>query len=337
VIAAIDATPLTISSGGVRRYTEELLRALRTNFPEDEFYGISDQLQTVRGLNRRWWTIGVQRARVSRPWDVFHGTDFSVPYLPLKPSVMTLHDLSPWLDRSWHHGAGRVRRRAPFLIKLGIATMVITQTEVVRKQAIDHFRIPPNRVVAVHIAASEMFRPVNSSRSERPYFLYVGTIEPRKNVPALVSAWREVRQRHDVDLVIAGRRREDGPEIAPEPGLRLLGEMPDQDLPRLYSGAVACVYPTLYEGFGLPVLEAMQCGTPVITSEDPAVMEVSAGAALHVPPERLTEAMELLMAAPAERQRRRAMSLRRAADFSWSATARQTRDVYYEAIRRFHG
>ena len=84
---AIDATPLTVSTGGIRRYTEELTRALRSGYPRDEFHLISDQLQPVRGVDRRWWTIGVQRAMLRLRCDLFHGTDFSVPYLPLRPSV----------------------------------------------------------------------------------------------------------------------------------------------------------------------------------------------------------------------------------------------------------
>jgi hypothetical protein len=107
----------------------------------------------------------------------------------------------------------------------------------------------------------------------------VGTIEPRKNLPALVEAWREVRRRHVVDLVIAGRHRADGPSIVPEPGLHLPGEVPECELPALYSGAVALVCPSHYEGFGLPVLEAMQCGTCVIASG--ALREAAGDAALR--------------------------------------------------------
>jgi glycosyltransferase involved in cell wall biosynthesis len=336
VIVAIDATPMTVSSGGVRRYTEELSRALVSCFPRDEFHLISDQLQPVSGVDRRWWTIGVQRAMLRLRCDLFHGTDFSVPYLPLRPSVLTLHDLSPWKSTGWHHAADRVRSRTPYLIKLGVATMIITDTRAIRSEAITHFRVSPDRIVSVPIAAGPEFRPVATSPC-RPYFLFVGTVEPRKNVPAVIAAWRAVRQSHDVDLLIAGRRREDGPVIEEEPGLHILGEVPNESLPSLYSGAVACVYPTEYEGFGLPVLEAMQCGCPVITSLDPAVMEVSAGAAMHVEPHEIAHAMEVLLTGPGERDRRRELGLWRAGEFSWSATARRTREVYEEAIRRFHG
>jgi len=336
VIAAIDATPLTTSTGGVRRYTEELVRALRETFAEDGFHLISDQTQTVRGLDRRWWSIGVQRAMSRLRCDIFHGVEFSVPYVPLRPSVLTLHDLSPWMNTEWHHGAGRVRTRTPHLIKLGIATMIVTPTEAVRAQAIDSFKIEPSRIVAVHLAASSDFRPIEARQAERPYFIYVGVVEPRKNVLALIDAWKVVRRRHDVDLVIVGRMREDAPPISDYPGLKILGEVPNSELPALYSGAVACVYPSLYEGFGLPILEAMQCGVAVITSCDAALLEVSQGAAIHVEASRLAEAMEGLLVNEGERLRRRELSLKRAAEFSWTTTARRTREVYVQAIQRFH-
>ena len=107
----------------------------------------------------------------------------------------------------------------------------------------------------------------------------MGTLEPRKNLDMLLEAWREMRRHHAVDLVLAGRRRADAPEIRPEPGLRLAGEVADAELPALYSGALAFVYPSLYEGFGLPVLEAMQCGAPVIASR--AVEEAAGDAAIY--------------------------------------------------------
>lgn len=336
MIAAIDGTPLTVSSGGIRRYTDELTSALKASFPEDAYHVISDQLRPVSGLDRKWWTIGVQRAMSRLGCQVFHGTDFSVPYLPLRPSVLTLHDLSPWMDPAWHHGATRIRRRTPYLLKLGIATMVLTVSEAVRTTAIERFRLSPSRVVAVHLAASGHLRPTDTPPPLVPYFLYVGTIEPRKNVPELIAAWEQVRTSHNVDLVVVGRRRADAPPIAGVAGLRMLGEVEDHHLPALYSGCVACVYPTAYEGFGLPVLEAMQCGAPVITSHDPAVTEVSGGAAIHTNSDGLVKAMEAILTHPEERYRRRELSLRRAAEFSWARTAQQTRAVYQEAIRRFH-
>src|SRR5689334_10489146 len=125
---ALDATALGMSSGGLARYTSELAFALAGQFPEDEYYLISDQpfqhltnsfanLRWGSGpasvLERRWWLWGIQRELGRIGADVFHGTNFAVPFIPLRPAVMSLHDLSPWMERSWHHGAGSVRRRAP--------------------------------------------------------------------------------------------------------------------------------------------------------------------------------------------------------------------------------
>jgi len=245
---------------------------------------------------------------------------------------MTLHDLSPWMDPRWHQNATLVRRRTPWLVRLGIATMVITPSFAVRQQTLDYFLINPRRVVAVHSAASLAPEP---SRRDRPYFLFVGTLEPRKNLPALLEAWRQVRAEHDVDLVLAGRSRRDAQAIELEPGLILLGEVRDDELPSLYSGSIATIYPSLYEGFGLPVLEAMQCGAPVVTSKDPALLEVSQDAAIHVEPAKLADAMRLLLTDSSHRARRSDLSLQRGSEFSWARTARQTREVYVEAIRRF--
>jgi glycosyltransferase involved in cell wall biosynthesis len=159
-------------------------------------------------------------------------------------------------------------------------------------------------------------------------------LEPRKNLPALVDAWREVRRDFAVDLLIAGRRRADAPNIAEEPGLRMLGEVADQELPGLYSNATAFVYPSYYEGFGLPVLEAMQCGAPVIASC--AVAEAGGDAAFYASDVReIAEAMRALLRDPAVAAQARCRSLARAANFSWERTARLTREVYLEAGRRF--
>ncbi len=125
---------------------------------------------------------------------------------------------------------------------------------------------------------------------------------------------------------------------AAEPGLRVLGAVPEGDLAGLYSGALASVYPSLYEGFGLPVLEAMQCGAVVVTSRDPAVQEISAGAAIHVDAEdtkALAEALAGVARAPESFAALRERALARSRDFSWTRTARRTREVYDAARRAF--
>ena len=155
---AIEAASLSLTSGGLARYTSELSLALGRTFPEDEFYLISDQpfampapANLLRGggprntAERRWWLWGMARELSRLHADVIHGPDFAVPYLARRPSVLTLHDLSPWMDERWHHAAQRVRRRTPLLLDLGLATMVITPGEKVRRAAIERFRLQPIR------------------------------------------------------------------------------------------------------------------------------------------------------------------------------------------------
>lgn len=346
---AIEAASLGLSSGGLARYTGELSLALARCFPGDEFFLLSDQpfrmpddapANLKRGggprnpAERRWWLWGLAREMRRLAIDLVHGPDFAVPYIPRRPSVLTLHDLSPWMDPRWHHGAKRVRRRTPLLLDLGIATMIITPSETVRRQAIDHFRLQPDRVVAVPEAPAPWLRRVDPPPHQKPYFLFVGTLEPRKNLPMLVDAWREVRKRHAVDLILAGRKRADAPPIAEEPGLLLAGEVPDGKLAELYSGALALVCPSLYEGFGLPVLEAMQCGTAVIASS--AVSEAGGDAAIYADDTAsLAHTMCQAVEQPGWAAERGALSLTRAREFSWERTARLTYDIYLEARRRF--
>ena len=345
---AIEAASLSLSSGGLARYTSELSLALARCFPEDEYFLVSDQpfrmpeaasANLKRGggprnaMERRWWLWGIAREMSRLGADLVHGPDFAVPYIARRPSVLTLHDLSPWMDSRWHHAAGRVRRRTPVLLKLGIATMIVTPSEAVRKQAIERFRLRPDRIVAVPPAAAPWFHPVETAPCA-PYFLFVGTLEPRKNLPALLAAWRAVRRRHAIDLVLAGRRRADFPALSGEPGLRVAGEVSDQELVRLYSGALAFVFPSLYEGFGLPVLEAMQCGACVIASR--GVAEAAGDAAVYADgPDELARAMGDAAERPAWVAQRRALSLARAREFSWERTARTMHQVYDEARRRF--
>jgi glycosyltransferase involved in cell wall biosynthesis len=166
----------------------------------------------------------------------------------------------------------------------------------------------------------------------------VGTLEPRKNVNLVLEVWREVREKHPIELVLAGRRREDFPEIPPEPGLHLRGLTPEEELPQLYSNALVCLYPSYYEGFGLPVLEAMQCGAAVIASNDPAISEVADDAAVLLDPHdqrAWIKALDSLLASPEQLQTFRQNALARAAEFSWTKAAKLTREVYGHAAERF--
>lgn len=351
---AIDATPLTLSAGGLARYTEQLSLALAEAFPEDRYFLVSDQpfrfphlaptnLRVAGGpgnrWEKRWWLWGLDRAMERHSIDLFHGTNFEAPLLARRPAVVTIHDLSPWLGGAWQPSSGRVRQRAPIVLGLRLATIVITPTEAIRRQVIEHFRLPAACVVAVPLAAAPCFRPRSRTSIHFPYFLCVATPEPRKNVLTAITAWRELRQSYEVELLLVGRQRKNFPPLESEAGLQVLGEVSDEDLASLYSGAVAVLYPSLYEGFGLPVLEAMQCGAPVIASRDPAVSEVAGEAAVLVEARDVRgwrEAMQTLLERPEQAAEWKRKGLARAAEFSWRRTAELTRAVYAEAWRRFH-
>ena len=346
---ALDGTPLTEPTGGIARYTWELARSLAELYPGDQYWLLSDQTFPMpmdrppnlhagarprSASDKRWWLWGLQHEMQRRGVELFHGTDFSVPYFPRgRPSVMTVHDVSPWLAAEWAHGSARVRSRTPLLLRLGLAKTVITPSEAVRGEVIERFELDPGMVVSVPLAARELFQPVEAAPPRAPYFLFVGTLEPRKNIAGLIEAWRMVREELQVELWLVGRLRDDFSLLKQE-GLRHMASVADSELPGLYSAAAAFVYPSHYEGFGLPVLEAMQCGCPVITSNDPAITEVSRDAALHVEAEdcrALANAMTSLMNSPRLRERMREDGLERARQFSWRETARRTREVYADA------
>ena len=361
---AIDATPLVEGTGGISRYTTELAGALAQGFPDDEYWLVSDQDWTGgpeetpnlrRGrrpqnrLARRWWLAGL-------PWElarlraaIFHGTDFAVPYVPVTPSVMMFHDTSPWQEGERRvEAAERVRRRTPWLVRL--ATMIVTPTEAVRREVIERFGVSPSRTVAVPLAASEVFRPAAEAEVAEvrarlgitgPYILFVGTAERRKNLGRLVAAWREARLAHPgLGLVVVGRRGPDSQVLnfQNQPGLTATGPLTDRDVAALLAGAVAFVYPSLYEGFGLPVLEAMQTGTPVIISRDAALQEVAGEAAVTVDALSVRALAESIVELTRDfhwRRELRERGFERAAQFSWRHTATKTREVYVEAVRRF--
>lgn len=362
----IDATPLTVPAGGIARYTSELARALAAEFPEDEYWLLSDQswkdgpnaanLRRGRApsswLTRRWWLAGLPLELRRLGIEVFHGTDFGALYVPVAPSVMTLHDLSPWKTGELRaEGAERIRRRTPYLVRA--ATMILTDSESVRREVIEHFNVSPSRVVAVALAAGPQFYPRAADEVEailarfgisHPYLLFVGSDDPRKNAGRLIAAWREAR-RHvtGLNLVLAGRIGDDflHKEVlnsTEAPGLVFVGQPADPEIAALMTGAAVFVYPSLYEGFGLPVLEAMQAGAPVLVSREASLIEMSADAAVVAGAESVSElarAIVELMADPKWRLELRERGIRRAAQFSWRQTAIRTREVYVEALRRF--
>jgi glycosyltransferase involved in cell wall biosynthesis len=236
------------------------------------------------------------------------------------------------------------------------ATKIITPTLSVRGEVCTHLRVSPEKVVAVPEAPRKNFRPSNAVQSERTrkrlgvedeFLLFVGTIEPRKNLRVLVQALEDVSRATAArpQLVIAGKKGWLTDDLFAEvkrSGVagRVLftGYLPDEDLCALYSSCRAFVYPSLYEGFGLPPLEAMACGAPVIASSIPSLIEVIGNAARLFAPESAGELAQHIIALLADETLRRhlsALGRERAAEFSWEQTARKTLEIYREAKERY--
>ncbi len=319
---ALEGTPLAGPQGGNRRITEEMKGALRQEIAADEFLLLSDQTEPrPGGLERRWWLHGLGQRLRREKVDVFHGTDFAVPYLGGKPSVMTVHDLSPWTMPA--PASARVRQRAGWLLRLRVPTLVHTPTEAVRQEVIEYFGWPEDRVVAVSLAAASTFRPVRQAAT--PYLLYLGTIEERKNVEVLVEMQQLLRREGvEIPLHLIGQLRE-GYRLPQGEGVHYLGVMPEDRLAGWLSGATAVLCPSRYEGFGLPVLEAMQCGAPVLASPIAAHREVGGDAILYAHEAAEWAArVKQVMKEPEWDEKGQA----RAAAFSWQKTAQAMRALY---------
>lgn len=326
---ALDGTPLAGPTGGIKRFTDCLVQALRTEFPNDEYALVSDQfLPLPKGLDRRWWSVGLPRALRKRGARVFHGTDFSVPYWGGIPSVMTVHDLSPWRMPSAE--SARVRRRCGMLLRCRIPTMVHTPSEAVRQELLDYFRFPMDRVRVIPLAS--VHRPPYVVRPGR-YFLYLGTLEERKNLDVVVEAARRLWEAGEkFELVLAGAVRP-GYQAPQGAGIVLRGAVDEGELPSLYANALAVVYPSRYEGFGLPVLEALQCGALVFAADIPVLRETGGAAALYAGVADVAR-WAALMKGALEGTIVAGDSTAQVARFSWRSTAQRMRALYLEAMER---
>lgn len=280
---------------------------------------------------------------------VFHGPNYYLPPFGGR-SVVTIHDLSHYVWTQGHPPE-RVRyMQAEMEHSLKRATAIITDTEYTRQEVAKHFGWPLNRIFAVHLASGPEFVP-RSPKELAPalraldlkpggYCLFTGTVEPRKNLSSLLQAYGRLPKATCLrwPLVVAGYRGwESGAlhkslqEAQSQGWLRYLGFVPHQTLPLLMAGARLFAYPSHYEGFGLPVLEAMASGVPVVCSNASTLPEVSGGATAMHDPDDVDALLDLLTAGLEDevwRAEARAVGLRQAQGFSWAKCTRETLAVY---------
>jgi glycosyltransferase involved in cell wall biosynthesis len=332
----VNVRTLRAHATGVQRYTQELVARLGRDVeqiaPSRSAHGVLGHLweQTALPLqvgDRLLWSPGG-----SGPWSVSH-------------QVVTIHDAAPLDHPEWFDG--KFARWYSFLHPRLLARVerVITVSEFSRRRLAEYVPGAEERIAVIPLGKGASFRPLDEDvvRSLRlrlglpsSYLLVVSSLQPRKNLPRLLSAWRRVRDRMPEDLILAvcGVRFEEifgrvGFETLPD-RVKLLGWVDDADLPALYAGAHCFVYPSLYEGFGLPPLEAMACGTPVVAANAGSLPEVVGDAAVLVEPKDIDSIARGLVSAVEDeglRARLREAGFTRAEQFSWDRTAEATREL----------
>jgi len=354
-------------AAGVSVYTQLLLEHLPKVCPEHRylaFHGrdapplknveaVVSRLSTTSPVLRIAWEQAVLPFELRRySIDVVHGTVNVLPVLNRTASVVTVHDLAFTRHPETFQRAKRWYLQAAVAHSARRATRVIAVSENTRRDLIDVFAIPERRIDVVYSGVSGHFRPLPSddltafrrqTLGGRPYLLHVGTLQPRKNIDVLIRAYAELRVSDGIphalalvgargwmyqslfDLVVA---------LHLEDHVHFIDYVAPDRLPLWYNCADLFVYPSAYEGFGLPVLEAMACGVPTITSDASSLRELAGQACLTVEPgsqEALQMAMARVLRDGGLRSTMRIMGLERAKLFSWEETARQTVEVYEQA------
>lgn len=357
-------------AGGPETYEVELVRGLLRVDRENSYHVYCTSEAAVRALGidapnltchvlrprSRWIAVplSLPLALLKDRIDLYHATYTPPPFSP-KPFVFTHHDNSPF-DNPEFFDPIVIRRLRP-LIRIGLARgrHIVCPSEFTREQTASKFGIPRDRITAIPHGVSEAFQPQPTEAilprlTERygivpPYFFYAGKLQGSKNIPRLLEAYARMLARlpDGPTLVLAGKRAVgdiDLDRILSRLGLagriKELGHVPGEDLPALYGAARALVFPSLSEGFGLPVIEAMACGTAVLTSNICSLPEVAGDGALLIDPcsvDAIAEGLVRLATDDPFVAHLRSQGLRRSTRFSWTANARQTLEVYRQAHR----
>ena len=317
VRVGIDVSPFRLTRAGTARYLEGLLRELEQRPEVDlvplEWNGTGALASLAR--DGAWYPAALGMVARRRGVRVLHCTTFRAPLRSPVPTVVTVHDLAVLRYPSAFTRWVRLYARTLLLPVLRAATRILVVSDFTRREVVELAGVPEERVRVAHHGRPPAFTP-DGDAAPGDYALAVGTLEPRKNLPAAVEAAR----RAGVELRVVGARGWGGVDVRGD-GVRWLGFVPDDELARLYRGARCLVYPSRYEGFGLPVLEAMSCGTPVVTAAGTAMEEVADGAAVLVDggdPEALAAGMA---EADERREELCRLGLERARAFSWQRAA----------------
>ena len=370
---AIDAHSVGTGLGGNESYAANLIEALAAIDSVNQYTVYVTRDQAVARFRNRWPNLRVRSTlphtpliRIPltlstelrrHPVDVLHVQFTSPPFAPC-PVVVSIHDLSfEHLPQTFNR---RSRAQLRFTVRRSAksAARVLALSEHARQDIISTYKLAPDHVTAIPIAAPTYFCPVEDEKElqrvrqtygiNRAYILSVGSIQPRKNLARLLSAYERLRQTRSPgslpQLVLVGKRawlfRETLKAIE---GLGkdviATGYVPEADLPALYSGALCFVYPSFFEGFGLPPLEAMKCGTPVITGDRTSLPEVVGDAGVmvnHFDINAIASAIASIVDGPKLHARLKIKSLERARIFDWQQTARRTLEVYKQAADNVH-
>ncbi len=361
---------------GVSKYTELLINNLAQLDHEDEFIiyvgnGLrpetfaaapnfkirASRLPTIKPIARIGWEQAIAPALLlrDRP-DVLHCPLNVVPLATPCKTVLTIHDLGFMRFPERYRAAKRRYLHAATSLSARRASHIITDAESGRQEIIELLGVSPEKVSAIPLGVDARFQPLDPAQVEQfrqeknlpPRFvLYLGTLEPRKNLPLLLRGFARLRRDQPeavegVELVLGGAKGWLYDEIFRlvrelelEPITHFPGYVSEEELPLWYNSAECFVYPSVYEGFGLPPLEAMSCGCPVITSNTSSLPEVVGSAGLTVGPDDeagLSAALARLLTDPAERASRKEQGLGQAQKFTWKETARRTLEVYRRVV-----
>lgn len=275
--------------------------------------------------------------------DIFHSSDWTQPKIKSgnTKKITTVHDMVPYLfEKSVHPKIVSAYRRRLNLVKKEI-DLILADSYTTKVDLVKFLQIPQDKIKVVYLAPGKNFKneseekikvALEKYKIKKPYILSVATQEPRKNIQKLLDAFEQIQKRiPDLQLVLTGKYGW-GPGLRSAENVVWTGYVPDEDLVALYSGCRVFVYPSLYEGFGLPVIEAMACGAPVVTSNNSSMAEIAKNAAILIDPRshtQLTRAIEMVLDLNLENYQKMVQaSLKRAGEYTWEKTARQTLDAY---------